>query len=306
MNVKIIDTYYLIYRAIIEKPRIKLKELAKILGLTGRGRTITTAFKYLHRLYEYKISFNPNLILRAYENSYHTAYFLKAQSRDSLSVTFQTLAKDPKISRVMFLSGMYDFFVTSRHSDLNLKKHDVSLCKKTCMYTPQFTVPHGWKNPMRDALISLSSSLLEKGKLEREREDFLPWDDIHWDIFYSMKDNVRIEFTKVAQEVDVTSDTVKKYFYQAVLPYCDISHYFFPKGYDYYDKSFIITHSNYEKDLINSLKKLPCTTYVYPLEEELALILFHEGINDLMRAFQKMEEAGVIEKYLLLVPLAQW
>ncbi len=306
MKAEIIETYYTIYHAILENPRIKLKELARILGISGRGKTIATAFKYLQRFYEDKISFKPNLILRVYENSNVTAYFLKAKSRENLSVIFQSLAADTAISRVMFISGTYDFFVTSRCSDLNLRKHDVSIAKKVCMFTPQFAVPHGWKNDMRNALMSLTNSVLEKGNLERDLEDFLPCDEFHWRIFYAMKDNVRSEFKTAAERVGVSSDTVKRHFYHYVLPYCNISHYFFPKGYDYYHKSLIITQSDYEKDLISSLRKLPCTTYVYPLEEELALILFHEGINDLMKAFQKMEEAGYVRKYLLLVPLANW
>ncbi|KYK36417.1 MAG: hypothetical protein AYK19_08895 [Theionarchaea archaeon DG-70-1] len=231
---------------------------------------------------------------------------MKAKSRDNLSVTFQTLSADTNISRVLFLSGIYDFFVTSRHTNLDLRKHNVSICKKTWLYTPHYTIPHGWKNTMREALMLFGSSTLEKGNLERELEDFLPWDDIHWNIFYSMKDDVRTEFKTVAGKTGVTSSTVKRHFYQTVLPYCNTSHYFFPKGYEYYNQSFIIVKSDFEKGLVDSLRKLPCTTYVYPLEEEIVLSIFHEGINDLMKAFQKMEEAGYIRSHLLLVPLAHW
>jgi hypothetical protein len=61
--------------------------------------------------------------------------------------------------------------------------------------------------------------------------------------------------------------------------------------------------SSYEKDLVRSLSTLPCTSYVYPLEKDTLLSIFNEGIIDLMRAFKKLEEAGFVDDYLLLIPL---
>jgi len=300
------ETHHLIYQSIQDKTRIRLKDLARILGLSGRGRTTQTASRHLQEMYELKITFYPNLILRAYENSYVTAYFLRAKSRKAVTKIFKGLQTDPQISYVIFLSGQYDFFVTSRQEQLNLEKFDVSIVKKSCMYTPVFAVPQGWNNEMRECLKSLTASRFEKGVLGRELEDFLPWEELDWQIFHSMMFNARKKFTEVGREVGVTSDTVKRHFNRSVLPYCDVAHYFFPKGYDHYDRSFVIAHSDYEKDFVSSLGKLPCTSYVYPLEEELALILFHEGINGLITAFQKLEEVEVIRDYLLLVPVWHW
>jgi len=36
----------------------------------------------------------------------------------------------------------------------------------------------------------------------------------------------------------------------------------------------------------------------------LLLSVFHEGVIDLLKAFKKLEEAGFVDEYLLLVPLA--
>ena len=299
-------TNHLIYELISDKTRLRLKEVAKVLGLSGRGRTTETASRHLKNMYEHKISFKPNLILRAYENSYLTAYFLRAKSRKTVSLAFKGLKTNPHVPYVIFLSGDYDFFLTTREKQLDLEEYNVSVVKKMCMYTPVYTTPLGWKNEMRDCLLSLIHSTFEKGLLERELEDFLPWDQVDWDIFHSMRFNARKEFTKVGREVGVSSDTVKRHFHHSVLPYCHVAHYFFPKGYDHYQSSFVIVHSDYEKALIDSLSRLPCTTYVYPLEKELVLMLFHEGINDLITAFQKMEEAGFIEDYLLSTPVWYW
>lgn len=296
---------FLIYQGIREKTRIPLRGLGKILGLSGRGKTTSTVSRHLQKMYELQITFKPNLILRGFENSFVTAYFLRAVSRKDVSSLFTVLKDDPRISYAVFLSGAYDFFVTSREPCIDFRD-DVSVVKKSVLYTPIYTVPYGWDKEMRECLISVANAELEKGLLDRELEDFLPWDEIDWHIFHSMRFNARKQFTDVGRETGVSSDTAKKRFYENVLPYCDVANYFFPKGYDHYNRSFVILHSDHEKGLVNALSKLPCTSYVYPLEDELALILFHEGINDVVTAFLKLEEAGFIEDHLLLTPAWHW
>ena len=298
------DRYYFMYQCIREKFRIKIKELAVLLGISGRGKTFATASKYLHRMYKYQISLKPALIFRSYENIYITTYFLKVKSKDTYSETYQNLKEDLAVSKVFFLSGAYDFLITSLQDNLDLRTHGVTVAKKSIMYNPHFTVPTGWKKEMKDALNLFSNPNLEEGVFQRELRDFLPWRDIHWDIFYEMKDDARKSFKEVGESIGVTFDTVKKHFYESVLPCCDVAHYFFPKGYDNYYQSLILLRSHYEKDLIKALSALPCTSYVYPLEEELLLSIFHEGVVDLLKAFKKLEEAGFVEEYLLLVPLA--
>ncbi|MBU7034121.1 MAG: hypothetical protein HXS49_02960, partial [Theionarchaea archaeon] len=65
----------------------------------------------------------------------------------------------------------------------------------------------------------------------------------------------------------------------------------------------IVLKSKYEKDFVRILSKLPCTTYVFPLQEEIVLNIFHEGAVDMMFAVKKLEEKGYIDDYFLLIPL---
>jgi hypothetical protein len=134
-------------------------------------------------------------------------------------------------------------------------------------------------------------------------EDWLPWDEIDFKIYEIMKNNVQMPFSHVAEHTDFSSVSIKRYFYKKVLPYCNISHYFFPKGYPHYQQALIMVHSNYEKGLLDAFSRMPCTSYLFPLEKEIILILFHENVNDLMSAIRKLEEKGYFEKYLLQVPL---
>lgn len=118
-----------------------------------------------------------------------------------------------------------------------------------------------------------------------------------------MRENVRTDFSTVAREVGVYPETVKAHFYKKVLPTCTILHYFFPKGLDFYKQAFLRIHTDCESSFVKALEKLPCTTYVYPLERGLAVNIFHESFNDLMSVFKKLEEMSILDRYLLYIPI---
>ena len=299
-----VQTYYTLYTMIRNTPRYQLKPIAKILGISGRGHSTTTALNYIKKLYEKQISFHPNLVLKNYENHYTRAYFLTVDDPRQLTPAFISLSgmvRTGKVSYMLLLAGRYDFFVTSNY-DLTFDD-GLSIEKESILYNPIYTHPAGWRLPMGDAFRRVADSDLEKGVLKRTMEDFLFWEDIEFKIFEKMKNNIQISFTKVARMIGVAPNTVRKYYYNSILNCCDIAHYFFPRGYGHYHYSLIMLQSEFEMDLIKSFCKLPCTTYVFPLEKELAVIFFHEGVSDLMFAFKKLEEKGYIKYHLLLVPL---
>ena len=156
---------------------------------------------------------------------------------------------------------------------------------------------------MGEAMKSFLESDFTKGAIKREVHGVLEWSELDWRIYQAMREDARREFAVVGREVGAYSTTVKTHFYEKVLPCCIVTHYFFPKGYDFYDKAFLRIHTEYEKSIVGALEKLPCTTYVFPLERGLLLNIFHESINEIMVMVQKMEEVGIIDDYLLFVPL---
>jgi hypothetical protein len=112
-----------------------------------------------------------------------------------------------------------------------------------------------------------------------------------------------LEAAKVARETNAWPKTVQKHFFEHVLPCCTTGHYFFPRGYSYYDKALLKIRSSYERDLIKALERLPCTSYVYLFGKELIVTIFHKSMTNLIETMQKMEETGIIDAYLLFVPL---
>lgn len=251
---------------------------------------------------EKKITKNPILVLKPFEGSQSRAFFCRADPRDRLSSTFSSLHKDPRLDYVLFLSGSCDFYITTRR-DVSFEEHQLTVIEKAKLFSPVFTIPQGWKRETDEALDSVLDFDFQKKTIQRKVWNSLEWDDLDWKIYESMKHNGRKEFTKVAREADVWPKTAQKHFFEHVFPQCTTGHYFFPKGYDSYDKAFLKIRSSYERGLIKALEILPCTSYVYPFGKELIIIIFHNSMTNLMETVQKMEEIGVISAYLLFVPL---
>ncbi|MBU7014889.1 MAG: hypothetical protein HXS52_12090 [Theionarchaea archaeon] len=299
-----LQTYYVIYNHIRDIPRYNLKTIARTLGLSGRGHSYTTASNYVRNLYQRGISLHPNLILRNFENCYTRAYFLKVDDPKNLTTMFSSLKSlidDHVLSYMLLLSGRYDFLVTSK-SDLTFQP-GLTIKKKSILYNPVYTHPVGWNLEMKESFRRLADSELSAGKFLREMEEFLFWGDSEFRIFDCMKTNVQKPFSQVARACHVSPNTVRKYFNEGILPCCEIAHYFFPRGYSHYQQSLIVLKSKYEKDFVRVLSKLPCTTYVFLLQEEIVLDIFHEGAVDMMFAIKKLEEKGYIDDYFLLIPL---
>ena len=111
--------------------------IAEKLGLSGRGRTKATASKYIHRMYDREISFHPNLVLKAHENCFTKAFFLKLKKPQETTSAFINLTENPHISYMLLLGGIYDFFVTSRF-ELKFPK-GILIKERSMLFDPIYT-----------------------------------------------------------------------------------------------------------------------------------------------------------------------
>ena len=202
----------------------------------------------------------------------------------------------------MLLSGA-DFFIVSRDKNLNLEEQNISIIKESIFYKDTYTIPKGWKKSPEDALKELINFDFQKGNIQRKFYGILDWSELDWQIFNLMKENVRKKISQVSEKTDATYKTVKKHFKENVLPKCSIAHYFFPEGYDNYRYIYLRIKSDYEISLIDSFKKLPCTTYIYLLDDEMNVIIFYKSHFLILETLKKLKEIGILSNYLLYIPI---
>lgn len=295
--------YHDIFECIVSNPRCTITSIAKRIGHTGIGRRRATVSQYVNNIYYYQISLKPNLYFKNLETFQRKAYFCRNKERDNVGKTFEKLKNDEKIAYVVLISGPNDFFLTSRDPDLNLTHYNLEIKEETRLFSPIYTHPQGWNLSFENAARNVLKYDFRRGFLPRNTEGIFAMEELDSKIFEIMKHDARMPFAQVARKLNVFAGTVKEHFYKKILPICNVAHYFFPQGYSSYMKSYLRIHTEYEKSLVNSLKLLPCTSYVYPFEKGLLINVFHENINIVMTLFQKMEEMGLVEYYTLYTPL---
>ncbi|MGD2248345.1 MAG: hypothetical protein PVF58_08040 [Candidatus Methanofastidiosia archaeon] len=298
-EIKRLKIYFKIFKVLISNPREDYKIIGEKLGGKGRGKSKSNYYQHHKNMKEQKISRNPILILNPFNNCKTNIYFCQVSGKKSKQSIYDTILQSG-IEFAAFLIGNHDFFITSR-KEINFENLNISHSSKLCGSI--FTIPKTWKKDLEESISKLIEIDFKKGNFEREFEKELNWDKKRWEIYTNIQPNVRKSFSKIGRAVGLDHKTVKKYFYNDILPCCSVAHYFFPFGYDYYRQTLLRIKTDYEKSFVNSLNTIPCTTYVYILEKEICITFFHDNSNNLLKTIQKLEEMGIISGYTAYIPI---
>jgi hypothetical protein len=299
-------TFHEIFWNIVSDMRIPISSIAKNMGHTGRGRRRSTISNYVNEMYQKEISFKPRIVMKTYKYPKRKMYFCK-KAGVGIAPLWKKLKEDERIQYSLILSGPCDFIIISRDDTLYLEKDfGLQIVEESLLYTPIYTLPKGWNISFKTAAKNALDIPFKKGLFTRKIDDILIWTDLTLRIFELMHEDARVSYTDVADKTDVYSSTVRNHLEKYILPRCEIAHFFFPKGYKNYMKNFFRIYTHYEQSLVKAFEKLPCTTYVYPLEEGIAFNVFHEDINMVMTMLEKMRENGFLEDLSLFTPLRYW
>jgi len=276
--------------------------MAKRLKYSGQGKAPSTLLRHVQNMYDQEISQNPRLVVKPFEECKNTVYLFKKENGKGIKNIFNLLRLDKRITYVIMLSGS-NFFVTSRKDDLNFENLGLEIIEKSTLFTPIYTVPKGWNKPMNTAIENLCRLDFKKGLLPRTLNKGFSWDSLDWNIYNVMRANIRLKFSVVTRKSESCYNTVKNRFFKKILPSCIVAHYFYPKGLPHYQQLHLLMKTDYEKDLVNALEVLPCTSYAFPLEKSLFVVLFHEETDKTLDVVQKLEERAILDDYLLFNPL---
>jgi hypothetical protein len=299
---ELLKKYHELFTLIVEDSRIMPKSIAKKLRYSGQGKARSTILYHLKNMYKKQISLKPQLKILPFSNLEKWVYFCRKVDKKNIYETFLELHSNKDVSFVECLSGS-DFFVTSFSKDIDFGVDFLAVEEKSKFYRSLYLNPRGWNKKPAECFSSLLSADYQEGKVERKDYGLLNWSDTDKRIYFLMRKNIRCKFTYVGRHARIDSKTAKKRFYENVLPQCDVAHYFFPKGRGSYREMFLKMKTDYETSLIDALCRLPCTTYVYPLETQLVTVLFHQDEKLILSILQKLKEIGIIKDYLFYIPL---
>ena len=128
------------------------------------------------------------------------------------------------------------------------------------------------------------------------------WDELDWKIYEYMK-YLRFSYVQVGRKLDVSWQTVKNHF-KKILPECKTWNSFFPRGLMNYYHVFLTFTTDYEIGLIEELKQLDRTTFIY---KSGGIFLLYGAMDNYrgIERFWNMEKEGKIHDLRVSNPI-QW
>lgn len=256
-------------------------------------------YSEFHRKYShYSRKQNTIYILnKAYENIVLSGPFLYCNS--GIEVTLfddvknpirflQKIKNDGKTTYAIALCGDWDFISFN---------YGASILEHACTITPTC---------LRENKYEVENLTFEKeGKL---KGDPYPkcWDELDWQVYETMDCPRKVSFRDAGEELGVSWVTVKSHF-KKILNQCKILTCFFPLGYYGYQQIFLTFKTKYEIGVVNALKKLDRTTYLWKFNDTIILNLFllpdALSYNRASDRFQELEEMGIIHDLHVSVPI---
>ena len=252
-------------------PRIELKrfhrEHSLYRSMNATSRTYRTAL-------EMKIISKPELFC----NRGFSVNFIKNDENEL--ETLQRLRDDPKVTYGLACSGDYSL-VTFRLGFSELKFADRII--------PTFPSKEKVENIDFDGIGELETDPYPHG-----------WDDTDWEVYYLMKDPTT-SFSTAAKGSGLSWITIKRHF-NNILKDCKIHMSFFPKGYRAYQYAFLTFKTRHEIGLVKTLRKLDRTSYLWKINDYIALTVFPDHYNNTVLRFKQLEEKGLIHGLKASIP----
>jgi hypothetical protein len=189
---------------------------------------------------------------------------------------------DPNVTYTILLKGKYSMLIFKRGA--NVLSYAESIIPK---FNSKKKVEDIWPK--------------EKGKIE---PDLYPhgWDSLDWKVFHEMR-NPYVLYPHIAEKLGVSWRTVSNHF-KRIMKNCKPWISFFPKGLMNYFHLFLFFRTEYEIGILNELKNLDRTSYVYKFGDTIIVYLCVNRSED-HSIFMKMENEGIIRDLSISVP-SQW
>ncbi|MBU7013403.1 MAG: hypothetical protein HXS52_03030 [Theionarchaea archaeon] len=126
------------------------------------------------------------------------------------------------------------------------------------------------------------------------------WSSFDWEVFQKRRDPTESSI-KIGGVLGVSHRRVLN-SYKRILGDCSVWIPFFPKGYGNYTPYFVSFETDYETGVVEELKKIDRSSYVYRIDDTMLLNLFFERRLEIDSMLQ-LEKKGIIHDLRVSSPM---
>jgi len=259
-------------------PKVHISRIQKVFTSYARRKSVSDM---IHKAYEKKVISGPFLFTNC------GIEVSLINDVDNPTEFFENCKKDKKTTLVVVSHGYWPIF----------------LCKigaNTLQY--------------HESILPFNGRISEK-KIEKifyEQKDELPidpfphgWFEKHWEVYYCFRSPRLMTFRKAGEILKMDWSSVRDYYIE-ILNQCKVITTFFPLGREAYSPLLVTFKTLYENGIVNGLKTLNRTTYLYKTDNTLILLIGIGTVpreqNLITKKFQRLEEMGLISDLHISTP----
>lgn len=256
--------YRAIYEILFSNPRVKIFEMAKMLGI---DRNVTS-----HRLYE---AFNkvyiskPQIRKRAYANMQEYLYFLRCENPAEL---FSRCLQSENIIYHAAMTGFANLWVVSREElDFDC---DVIAGGLRSDYHVSFAPNHLWETAikiMQKKVQNFTPKDYEpEGIIQTHWDETIEWDSEDEKLFKEFNYDLRKPYTPIIRRNLVSWGKLDKWL-EKLSECCTVMTGYYPKKISAYDPYLFVFETDYEDFLINLFSELPTSSLFFRVSDKLCV-----------------------------------
>lgn len=292
-----VDTYYSMYYAYLDKPRLFKKEMCHY-----TGKSLNTVDKYMKLSEKNDIIFPPQLRLKMTQKTSEYMYFVKVSDL----VECLPFLKEMGAFYFCFLSGYYNLMFMSYNpvdiSHLSQYKSTFLSGKRSDYAVP--TVP---KQTFEKAYQRIDLKLKmepEPSLLSLDLPLGIHWSEDVWFLYHVLKYNFRLKYTPIIKRYHISVSS----FYsrlEKIRAQTDVIVPFYPLGQMQYTIFHLLIESRFHRFLIDCFSEFPAWSMYCRIKDFLfarvAISKWTERTS-FLKLLSSMQHLGFIEDYETSLP----
>ena len=292
-----VDTYYSMYYAYLDKPRLFKKEMSHY-----TGKSLNTVDKYMKLSKKNDIIFSPQLRLKMTQKTSEYMYFVKVSDL----VECLPFLKEIGVFYFCFLSGFYNLmFISYDPVDIS----HLSQYKSTFLSGKRsdYVVPKVPKQTFKEAYQRIDLKLKiepEPFLLSLDFPEGIPWSEDVWFLYHVLKYNFRLKYTPIIKQHHISVSS----FYSRlakIRAQTDVIVPFYPLGQMQYTIFHLLIKSHFHRFLIDCFSEFPAwSTYCRVKNFLFARVAISKWTErtSFLKLLSSMQHLGFIEDYETSLP----
>jgi len=259
--------YIDIANAIRGDPFISLSGMSSQINISRR-----TISRHLKKMYANRVLIGPQLSVKPHRTYTPYIYLLQVSSPYGI---FQELKALPHVKNLAISLGEWNIGILADcmmdFSELRGFQKVVFSGKRYDVYSPPILYTT-WEQSFEEIRRKLEGCTLTVEKRNTGLPPELPWGEQEWELYRTVRLNVRQDIRPVLREHSISYETYQRWK-KTVLDHCNVHTGFYPGGLDAYMNFYILFRTDFAQTVKELFSLFPATPFLADLDDQILVLV---------------------------------